>query len=51
LATLSRVEASQAGALYEEALNNVADNVESAASLIKSHIRDSKQLVSSLRQE
>jgi len=51
LATLSRVEASQAGALYEEALNNVADNVESAASLIKSHISDSKQLVSSLRQE
>jgi len=51
LATLSRVEASQAGALYEEALNNVADNVERAASLIKSHISDSKQLVSSLRQE
>jgi hypothetical protein len=51
LATLSRVEASQAGALYEEALKNVADNVESAASLIKSHIRDSQKLVFSLRQE
>jgi len=51
LATLSRVEASQAGVLYQEALNNVADNVESAASLIKSHIRDSQQLVFSLRQE
>ena len=51
LATLSRVEASQAGVLYEEALNNVADNVENAASLIKSHIRDSQKLVFSLRQE
>lgn len=51
LATLSRVEASQAGVLYQEALNNVADNVESAASLIKSHIRESQQLVFSLRQE
>jgi len=51
LATLSRVEASQAGSLYQDALNNVADNVESAASLIKKHIESSKQLVSSLQQE
>jgi hypothetical protein len=51
LATLSRVEASQAGALYQEALNNVADNVENAANLIKSHIYNSQQLVFSLRQE
>lgn len=51
LATLSRVEASQADMLYQEALNNVADNVESAASLIKLHIRESQQLVFSLRQE
>lgn len=51
LATLSRVEASQAGDLYQEALNNVADNVESAASLIKLKIRESQQLVFSLRQD
>ena len=51
LATLSRVEASQAGELYQEALNNVANNVESAASLIKIQIKESQQLVFSLRQE
>jgi len=50
LATLSRVEASQAGTTYQGALNNVADNVESAANLIKCHIKNSQQLVLSLRQ-
>jgi len=50
LATLSRVEASQAGSLYQDALNNVADNVESAAKHIKKHIETSKQLVSNLQQ-
>jgi len=48
LATLSRVEASQAGSSYQESLHNVADNVESAASIIKKHINSSQQLVSSL---
>jgi hypothetical protein len=51
LATLSRVEASQAGETYREALNNVADNVEDAASLIKLNIRESQQLVYNLREE
>lgn len=51
LATLSRVEASQAGVLYEDALNNVANNVESAALLIKEHIQNSQKLVSALQQE
>ncbi|WP_206485942.1 chemotaxis protein [Thalassotalea sp. G2M2-11] len=48
LATLSRVEASQAGVAYQESLHNVANNVESAASIIKKHIQSSQQLVSSL---
>jgi len=48
LATLSRVEASQAGSAYQESLHNVADNVEDAASIIKKHIQSSQQLVSSL---
>ncbi len=48
LATLSRVEASQAGSLYQESLNNVANNVESAAQRIKTQIISSQQLVSSL---
>lgn len=48
LATLSRVEASQAGIDYQESLQNVANNVESAANIIKSHINSSKQLVSLL---
>lgn len=51
LATLSRVEASQAGVEYQESLNNVADNVESAAGLIKTYIKESQGLVYSLRQE
>jgi len=51
LATLSRVEASQAGLLYQESLNNVANNVESAASAIKDHISTSQHLVSNLQQE
>lgn len=48
LATLSRVEASQAGTLYQDSLHNVADNVESAASKIRTHIHSSQNLVSSL---
>lgn len=48
VATLSRVEASQAGAEYQEALINVADNVEGAASKIKEHINYSQQMVSIL---
>lgn len=48
LATLSRVEASQAGISYQESLQNVANNVESAANIIKKHILSSKQLVASL---
>ncbi|PCI60483.1 MAG: chemotaxis protein [Gammaproteobacteria bacterium] len=49
LATLSRVEASQAGAEYQDALINVADNVEGAAGKIKAHIKYSQQLVSTLK--
>jgi len=48
LATLSRAEASQAGEQYQNALINVADNVEGAASKIKNHIKYSQQLVSLL---
>lgn len=51
LATLSRVEASQAGILYQESLNNVAENVENAANDIKKHIKTSQRLVESLQQE
>lgn len=50
LATLSRVEASQAGALYYDALINVADNVEGAAGKIKEHIKYSQQMVSTLEE-
>jgi predicted transcriptional regulator len=50
LATLSRVEASQAGAQYQEALINVADNVEGAASKIKDHIKYSQRMVSVLEE-
>ncbi len=49
LATLSRVEASQAGAQYQDALINVADNVEGAAGKIKDHIKYSQQVVSTLQ--
>ncbi len=48
LATLSRVEASQAATQYQEALINVADNVEGAAGKIKEHIKYSQQMVSTL---
>lgn len=48
LATLSRVEASQAGSQYQEALINVADNVEGAANKIKAHIRYSQKMVEAL---
>ena len=50
LATLSRVEASQAGVQYQDALINVADNVEGAASKIKAHIHYSQQMVSTLKE-
>ncbi|NQY86816.1 MAG: chemotaxis protein [Colwellia sp.] len=50
LATLSRVEASQAGSEYQEALINVADNVEGAAGKIKEHIKYSQQMVSILEE-
>jgi len=50
LATLSRVEASQAGSQYQEALINVADNVEGAAGKIKDHIKYSQQMVSTLEE-
>ncbi|WP_448567650.1 hypothetical protein [Thalassotalea ganghwensis] len=51
LATLSRVEASQAGPSFEEQLKNVADNVEQSADIIREYISSSLQLVSSLEQE
>ncbi|WP_085299327.1 methyl-accepting chemotaxis domain-containing protein [Cognaticolwellia mytili] len=50
LATLSRVEASQAGEQYQSALTNVADNVEGAANKIREHIRYAQQMVSILEQ-
>jgi hypothetical protein len=50
LATLSRVEASQASVIYRESLINVAENVESAASEIKIYINTSQQLVKNLQQ-
>jgi methyl-accepting chemotaxis protein len=50
LATLSRVEASQAGIQYQDALINVADNVEGAASKIKDHIHYSQLMVSNLKE-
>jgi len=49
LATLSRVEASQAGVEYQDALINVANNVESAASEIKDYIKYSQQIVLTLQ--
>jgi len=49
LATLSRVEASHAGSQYQDALINVADNVEGAANKIKTHIKFSQQMVSTLQ--
>lgn len=51
LATLSRVEASQAKPEYRDSLNSVADNVESAASKIKQLIEGALQLVSTLKQD
>lgn len=50
LATLSRVEASQAGTQYQDALINVADNVEGAAGKIKQHIKYSQQMVAVLEE-
>ncbi len=51
LATLSRVEASQANILYQTSLINVAENVETAAIQIKIHINTSQQLVRNLQHE
>lgn len=48
LKTLCQVEASQAGALYQDALNNVAENVESIASKIKKQIVFSRRQVATL---
>jgi len=48
LATLSRVEASQAGSLYQASLNNVAENVESSALAIKALITESQKLAEGL---
>lgn len=48
LATLSRVEASQAGSLYQDSLINVADNVESSALSIKALIYESQKLAQGL---
>lgn len=48
LATLSRVEASQAGSQYQGPLNNVADNVESSALSIKALIIESQRLAEGL---
>lgn len=51
LATLSRVEASQAGDSFQEQLNNVAENVEVSAGQIKEYLTSSLQLVGILEQE
>lgn len=50
LATMSRVEALQADNIYLQALNNVADNVESVTRSIKAYIDESQQLVKQLTQ-
>ena len=49
LATLSRVEASQTGVEYQEALINVADNVEGASKDIKEHIHFAQLMVKELK--
>jgi len=46
---LCQVEASQAGPLYQDALDNVAENVESIASIIKEQIVFSRQQVAALQ--
>ena len=51
LATLSRVEASQAALLYQESLNGVADNVELSARQIKTLIEEAKKLAQELHQD
>lgn len=51
LATMSRVEALQAEGVHLQALNNVADNVESVTASIKKHIQSSQRLVQQLMQE
>jgi len=49
LKTLCQVEASQAGPMYKDALDNVAENVESIASIIKEQIVFSRQQVAALQ--
>jgi len=50
LATMSRVEALQADDLYQQSLNNVADNVQNVTDSIKKHIDASQKLVTQLTQ-
>lgn len=50
LATMSRVEALQAEDLYQQSLNNVADNVQNVTLSIKKHIDASQKLVTQLAQ-
>jgi len=49
LKVLCQIEASQAGLAYQDALNNVADNVESIAETIKEQIVFSRQQVAILQ--
>lgn len=50
LATLSRVEASQANIQFQDSLNNVANNVESLADQIKTEIQSARTLATELYQ-
>lgn len=50
LATMSRVEALQANDLYQQSLNNVADNVQNVTNAIQKHIDASRKLVKQLIQ-
>jgi len=49
LKVLCQIEASQAGLAYQDALNNVAENVESIAETIKEQIVFSRQQVAILQ--
>lgn len=51
IATMSRVEALQADPLYQQELNNVADNVQQVTLSIDRHIKASQQVVGQLLQE
>lgn len=50
LATMSRVEALQANDVYQQSLNNVADNVQNVTGDIQKHIDASQKLVKQLIQ-